>query len=554
MSDYYDLGTHGCPVTTSSDQAQLWFNRGLVWTYGYNHEEAVVCFQRALEHDPDCAMAHWGVAYAAGPNYNLPWDLLDDRGKAKALNCAYDATQCAQALLDRCTPVERELIRALPARYPQRDPAPDMHRWDHDFADAMRAAFAAQPDHLDLRTIYVEALLNLTPWQMWDLRTGQPAEGAATIEAQEALEWAMANDPAAMSHPGLLHLYVHLMEMSPTPEKALKAGDVLRTLVPDAGHLVHMPTHIDVLCGHYQNVVHWNEQAVIADLKYYQREGAFNIYTGYRQHNYHFVIYGALFLGQMEPALRANKGLWDTTPEEMLRIESPPMADYFESYMAMGPHILIRFGRWEEAKALPLPPDPDLYLTVTATTHYARAIAHAATGDVAEAEAEEQIFLAAKDRVPETRLLHNNRVIDLLEIAREMLRGEIEYRKGNFDTAFAHLRRSVELDDNLPYDEPWGWMQPTRHALGALLFEQGHVAEAEAVYREDLGLGGTLSRASIHPDNVWSLKGLHDCLKARGAVQELQLIRQRLDLALARADRSVGASCFCAQAAMRAAE
>ncbi|WP_170338388.1 tetratricopeptide repeat protein [Ruegeria arenilitoris] len=554
MSDYYDLGTHSCPVTTSSDQAQLWFDRGLVWTYGYNHEEAVVCFQRALEHDPDCAMAHWGVAYAAGPNYNLPWDLLDDRGKAKALNCAYDATQCAQALLDRCTPVERELIRALPARYPQRDPAPDMHRWDDDFADAMRAAFAAQPDHLDLRTIYVESLLNLTPWQMWDLRTGQPAEGAATLEAQEALEWAMAHDPAAMSHPGLLHLYVHLMEMSPTPEKALKAGDVLRTLVPDAGHLVHMPTHIDVLCGHYQNVVHWNEQAVIADLKYYQREGAFNIYTGYRQHNYHFVIYGALFLGQMEPALRANKGLWDTTPEEMLRIESPPMADYFESYMAMGPHILIRFGRWEEAKALPLPPDPDLYLTVTATTHYARAIAHAATGDVAEAEAEELLFLAAKDRVPETRLLHNNRVIDLLEIAREMLRGEIEYRKGNFDTAFAHLRRSVELDDNLPYDEPWGWMQPTRHALGALLFEQGHVAEAEAVYREDLGLGGTLSRASIHPDNVWSLKGLHDCLKARGAVEELQLIRQRLDLALARADRSVGASCFCAQAAMRAAE
>ncbi|WP_170370558.1 tetratricopeptide repeat protein [Ruegeria arenilitoris] len=554
MSDYYDLGTHGCPVTTSSDQAQLWFNRGLVWTYGYNHEEAVVCFQRALEHDPDCAMAHWGVAYAAGPNYNLPWDLLDDRGKAKALNCAYDATQCALALLDRCTPVERELIRALPARYPQRDPAPDMHSWDHDFADAMRAAFAAQPDHLDLRTIYVESLLNLTPWQMWDLRTGQPAEGAATPEAQEALEWAMANDPAAMSHPGLLHLYVHLMEMSPTPEKALKAGDVLRTLVPDAGHLVHMPTHIDVLCGHYQNVVHWNEQAVIADLKYYQREGAFNIYTGYRQHNYHFVIYGALFLGQMEPALRANKGLWDTTPEEMLRIESPPMADYFESYMAMGPHILIRFGRWEEAKALPLPPDPDLYLTVTATTHYARAIAHAATGDVVAAEAEERLFLAAKDRVPETRLLHNNRVIDLLEIAREMLRGEIEYRKGNFDSAFAHLRRSVELDDNLPYDEPWGWMQPTRHALGALLFEQGHVAEAEAVYREDLGLGGTLSRASIHPDNVWSLKGLHDCLKARGAVEELQLIRQRLDLALARADRSVGASCFCAQAAMRAAE
>lgn len=554
MSDYYDLGTYSCPVTTSSADAQIWFDRGLAWTHGYNHDEAVACFQRAAELGPDCAMAHWGVAYAAGPNYNLPWDLRDENGQKKSLAIAYDATQRALSQITGCTAVEQALIRALPRRYPQRDPVEDMHRWDYDFADAMRAAFAEQPDHLDLRTFYVEALLNLTPWQMWDLKSGQPAEGAATLEAQEALEWAMANVPAALSHPGLLHLYVHLMEMSPTPEKALKAGDVLRTLVPDAGHLVHMPTHIDVQCGHYQNVVHWNEKASEADLKYYEREGAFNIYTGYRQHNYHFTIYGAMFLGQIEPALRANQGLWDTTPEEMLRVESPPMADYFESYMSMGPHILIRFGRWDEAKALELPSDPDLYRTLTATTHYARAVALAATDQVAEAEAEEQLFLSAKACVPETRRLHNNRVIDLLEIAREMLRGEIEYRKGNYDIAYAHLRRSVELDDTLPYDEPWGWMQPTRHALGALLFEQGHVAEAETVYREDLGLGGSLSRASIHPDNVWSLKGLYDCLKARGEDVEIRMIKQRLDLALARADRAVGASCFCAQAATRVAE
>ncbi len=554
MRDYYDLGTYSCAVTTASAEAQLWFDRGLVWTYGYNHDEAVACFQKAADADPDCAMAHWGVAYAAGPNYNLPWDLRDDQGQTKSLAIAYDATQKAMALLEMCTPVEQALIRALPARYPQRDPIEDMHTWDYDYADAMRAAFSEQPGNLDLRTIYVEALMNLTPWQMWNLKTGQPAEGAATLEAQEALEKAMADDPDAMSHPGLLHLYVHLMEMSPTPEKALQAGDILRTLVPDAGHLVHMPTHIDVQCGHYHNVVYWNEQASVADLKYYEREGAFNIYTGYRQHNYHFAIYGALFLGQMEPALRANQGLWDTTPEEMLRIESPPMADYFESYMSMGPHILIRFGRWEEAKALDLPDDPDLYRTLTATTHYARAIAHAATDEVAQAEAEEQLFLAAKTCVPETRRLHNNRVIDLLEIAAEMLRGEIEYRNGNYDIAYAHLRRSVELDDTLPYDEPWGWMQPTRHALGALLFEQGHVAEAEAVYREDLGLAGALGRASIHPDNVWSLRGLRDCLKERGEAIEIKQIQQRLDLALARADRAVGASCFCAQAAMRAAE
>lgn len=554
MTDYYDLGTHSCPITTNSREAQLWFDRGLIWTFGYNHEEAVACFQKALKHDPDCAMAHWGVAYAGGPNYNMPWELFDDAGRAKALALAYDATQAALAHADGTTPAEQALIHALPARYPQRDVIADMHPWNEDFAEAMRGAFAAVPDHLDLRTIYVESLLNLTPWKMWDPATAQPAEGAATLEAQEVLEEAMAQDPGAMRHLGLLHLYVHLLEMSPFPEKALKAGDILRTLVPDAGHLVHMPTHIDVLCGDYQNVVHWNRMAVEADLKYFGREGAFNIYTGYRQHNYHFIIYGALFLGQIEPALEAVQGMWETVPEEMLRIESPPMADYFESYMAMKPHILIRFGRWEECIALKPPDDPDLYLTLAATTHYARALGFAATGRVTEAETEERVFLAAKARVPATRLLHNNTVVDLLEIAAEMLRGEIEYRKENYDAAFAHLRRSVALDDALPYDEPWGWMQPARHALGALLLEQGHIAEAEAVYREDLGLGGQLSRATVHPDNVWSLKGLHDCLVARNETVERVLIRQRLDLALARADRAVGASCFCAQKAMQAAQ
>ncbi|MEP4038653.1 hypothetical protein [Pseudophaeobacter sp.] len=550
MEYSYDLGSYSCPITTASPQAQLWFDRGLIWTYGYNHQEAVACFKQALTHDPNCAMAHWGLAYASGPNYNMPWELLDQPGRAEALAIAYDASQEALAHIEGCSEPETLLIKALQARYPQRELVEDMHSWDFDFADAMRQAFARCDTHLDLRTVYVESLLNLTPWKMWDLKTGAPAKGAATLEAQQVLEAAMETAPGAMTHPGLLHLYVHLMEMSPTPEKALTAADVLRRLVPDAGHLVHMPTHIDVLCGNYHDVVLWNEEAIKADLKYYAREGAYNIYTGYRQHDYHFVIYGALFLGQMEPALRANAGLWETTPEEMLRIESPPMADYFESYMAMHPHILIRFGRWQDCIDLHLPEDPSLYCTLTATTHYARAIGYAATGQVAEAEAEEQRFLTAKARVPESRLMHNNRVVDLLEIAREMLRGEIEYRKENYTLAYEHLRRSVALDDNLPYDEPWGWMQPTRHALGALLLEQGHVAEAEAVYRADLGLDDTLSRASIHPDNVWSLKGLYDCLNARGEAVEIQHIKQKLDLAQARSD-GVFASCGCAQVAMR---
>lgn len=552
--DYpYDLGTHACPVTTRSADAQRWFDRGLVWTYGFNHQEAVVCYRRALDHDPDCAMAWWGIAYASGPNYNMPWELYDDRTRAEALAVAYDAAQEALARLDGLSEPERQMIGALAARYPQRAPADDMADWDHAFADAMRAAFAACPDHLDLRSVYVESLMDLTPWKMWDLKTGQPAEGAATAEARKALEDAFANDPRAMAHPGLLHLYIHLMEMSPTPEAALRQADVLRTLVPDAGHLVHMPTHIDVLCGDYQNVVLWNRKAVVADLKYYAREGAFNIYTGYRQHDYHFVLYGALFLGQLAPAREALNGLRATTPEDMLRIKSPPMADYFESFMAMEPHVLVRFGLWQDAIALPLPEDQDLYRTLTAFTHYARALGHAATGNVPAALEEERAFLAACHRVPDTRLMHNNRVVDLLAVSKEMLRGEILYRTKDYEAAFTHLRRSVELDDALPYDEPWGWMQPARHALGALLFEQGHVADAEQVYREDLGLAGDLPRACVHPGNVWSLKGLHDCLKKRGEDIEIKHIKQQLDQALARADRRVAASCFCAQAAMRAA-
>ena len=550
MSDYYDLGGYSCKITTHSAKAQLWFDRGLIWTYGFNHQEAISCFQKALTFDADCAMAYWGLSYASGPNYNMPWELHDDKGRAEALAQAYDAAQSALARCKGLSRPEQLLIEALSARYPQRDISSDMQLWDAEFADAMRSAFARCPDHLDLRSVYVESLLTLTPWKMWDLHTGNPAPGAATEEAQQVLEAAFSALPQAMVHPGLLHLYVHLMEMSPRPEKALKAADVLRRLVPDAGHLVHMPTHIDVLCGNYHDVVLWNEKAIEADLKYYQREGAFNIYTGYRQHNYHFAIYGALFLGQIGPALRANQGLWDTTPEEMLRIESPPMADYFEAFMAMHPHILIRFGRWEEAIALELPKDCELYCTLAATTHYARAIGYAATGQVAAAEAEEQLFHEACKRVPETRLLHNNRVVDLFEIAKEMLRGEIAYRRDEFDQAYRHLRRSVELDDTLPYDEPWGWMQPTRHALGALLFEQGHIAEAEAIYREDLGLDGSLPRAAIHPDNVWSLKGLYDCLVARGETLEIRHIKQKLDLAQARSD-GVAASCGCAQAAMR---
>jgi tetratricopeptide (TPR) repeat protein len=543
--DYYDLGAYSRPITTKSSEAQVWFDRGLNWIFGFNHAEAIKCFGKALEHDPACAMAQWGIAYAAGPNYNLPWHLYDPAGKAQALAAAYDAMKAALTLADRATPVEQALIRALPARYPQREPIEDQSGWDKAFTREMRKLFAAYPNDLDVGCGFAEAIMNETPWQMWDLATSGVAKDAGTKEAQELLEGLFETKPASWDHPGLLHLYVHLMEMSPVPQRALRAGDRLRELMPDSGHLIHMPTHIDVLCGHYRDVVVYNQKAVAVDRKYLAREGAMNVYSLYRTHNHHFVIYGAMFMGQYTPALQAAQELIDTTPEELLRIPSPPMADFIEGYIPMKQHVLVRFGKWREIIAQELPKDRDLYCSTTAMMLYAKGVAHSILGEIPQAEQARTAFRAARARVPDTRRVHNNKVVDLLAIADEMLTGELEYRRGNFDLAFAHLRRAVELDDTLPYDEPWGWMQPTRHALGALLLEQGHLKEAEAVYRSDLGFDGKLSRACQHPENVWSLHGLHECLSRRGDMVEAPLIKARLDLALARAEVPVRASCLC---------
>jgi tetratricopeptide (TPR) repeat protein len=549
---YFDLGSYNRKVTASSPDAQLWFDRGLNWLFGFNHGEAIKCFQKALKHDPECAMAHWGMSYAAGPNYNLPWHRYDPHGRQMALSAAYDAMQGALVHARNASPVEEAMIRALTARYPQREAIEDMAPWDKAYAKEMRKVFEAYPDDLEVRAVFAESIMNETPWKMWDLRSGQPAEGAGTEECRAVLEYAFDNIPASWKHPGLLHLYVHLMEMSPFPQRALRAGDRLREIVPDSGHLIHMPTHIDVLCGHYHDVLVYNQKALMPDRKFLAYSDDPGVYLIYVIHNFHFAIYGAMFLGQYTPAIAAAEELIATIPEPVLRIESPPMADFLEGYLTMKQHVLVRFGKWREIIEQRLPDDQELYCSNVAMMRYAKAVAHSALGNLGEAETEKGLFRVAKTRVPESRRVHNNTVVDLLSVAEEMLNGELEYRKGNHDAAFAHLRRSVELDDALPYDEPWGWMQPTRHALGALLLEQGRIDDAEAVYRSDLGLDGKLSRACQHPENLWSLHGLHECLTRRGDKVEAALIRQRLDLAVARAEVPIRASCFCRRMAMAA--
>jgi len=541
---YFDLGSYRRSIETPSPRAQLWFDRGLVWAYAFNHEESIRCFERALALDPDLAIARWGLAYAIGPNYNKAWEAFDPVDLAESL--ARARAELARATSGRATALERGLIEALAARFPTADPddADALIAGHAGYADAMVALAAAHPDDLDVQVLAADALVNVTAWALWDTATGEPAPGSRVVQAKRILDDVLATS-AGRAHPGALHLYLHAMEMSAHPEEALPAADLLRGLVPDAGHLQHMPSHIDVLCGDYRSSVVANQVAVQADRKFVERQGPLNFYSLYRAHDLHFVVYSAMFEGQSQVALRAADELSAQLTPELLAIESPPMADWLEAFVPLRIHVLVRFGRWNDLIAEPLPDDADLYCATTATIHYGRGIAYAALGKLTEARAEREAFAAAYARIPDSRYLFNNTARDILAVGQAMLDGEIAYREGRFDDAFVSLRRAIELDDALPYDEPWGWMQPTRHAYGALLLEQGHVEEAAAVYAADLGLDSTLSRPCQHPGNVWSLHGYHECLNRLGRNAEAAIIGRQLELARARADVPILASCAC---------
>ena len=546
--EYYNLGRYRRSITTKSPDAATWFNRGLIWCYGFNHEEAVKCFERSIAADEGCAMVYWGLAYALGPNYNKPWGFFDDEEletTVQRTHCMVEEASKIAAAGD-ATALEKALVDALRYRYPREHARREDDRsiWNVEYADAMQRVHAEFGDDLDVAALCADALMNLTPWKLWDLKTGQPAEGARTREVQAILEKAL-QQPGGMEHPGVLHLYIHFIEMSPTPEEGLPAADALRTLVPDAGHLNHMPTHIDVLVGDYARGITSNQLAFEADEKFLARAGALNFYTLYRMHDYHFCIYSAMFAGQSRVALETVARMEASLSTELLKVRSPPMADWLEGFFAMRVHALVRFGRWADIVALPLPADAALYCTTTAMTHYAKAVALAATSRLPEADAERALFHAARARVPESRSLFNNRCVDLLGVAEAMMEGEVAFRRGRVDEAYAHLRAAVARDDALPYDEPWGWMQPTRHAYGALLMERGRYEEAAAVYADDLGLSGRLPRALRHPGNVWALHGYHECMVRLGRDKEAEAVEPKLKAALERADVPVKSSCFC---------
>ncbi|WP_297837237.1 hypothetical protein [uncultured Roseibium sp.] len=539
MSEYFDLGRY-TRVVTSIPEAQVWFDRGLVWLFAYNHEEAIVCFEKAVAADPACALAHWGIAYGIGPNYNKAWEIFTPEEKGPALARAHAALATAKALKE-ARPVERALIEALASRYPTDPEIEDYQPFNDGFAEAMKPVYEANSEDLDVACIYAEALMNRTPWQLWDFHTGVPNPEGSTTEAVAVLEHAFEKLPGAWDHPGLLHMYIHLMEMSPHPERALRHGDRLKDLVPDAGHLVHMGTHIDVLCGDYQNVLYRNLAAAKVDDKFKAYAGPANFYALYRIHNLHFAFYGAMFLGRKGAAVEAVERLRGEVPDEVVR--SYP--DVFETFVAAAPHVYIRFGMWSEILELDQPADKELYVTTNALIYYAKAIALANLGRHDEAQSAMADFTAAYAQVPDSRMLFNNTARDVLAVAEEMMKGEVAFKAGRKEEGLAHLRTAVDLDDGLQYEEPWSWPQPTRHALGALLMEAGKYEEAEAVYRADLGLDGKLPRPSQHPRNVWALHGLHECLVRRSEKVELPHVKLLLDQAIARADIPIRASCLC---------
>jgi tetratricopeptide (TPR) repeat protein len=304
-----------------------------------------------------------------------------------------------------------------------------------------------------------------------------------------------------------------------------------------------MPTHIDVLCGDYQQAMTWNLHAIHADEKYLARAGSAKFYTIYRCHDYHFRLYAAMFAGQSKTALETVGWLEASLPEELLR--APRMADFTEAFAGMRVHALVRFGMWQDLLDLKVPLDQELYCNTTALIHYGKGVAAAVLGKIEVAEQELKSLTEATKRVPKSRMMMNNTCSDVLAIANAMLKGELEYRRGNFDEAFEYLQKSIDFDEALPYDEPWGWMQPPRHAYGALLLEQGHVEKAAAMYKADLGLDETLPRAMRHPNNVWALHGYHECLERLGRTEEARAIEPKLKAALDLADISIKSSCLC---------
>jgi tetratricopeptide (TPR) repeat protein len=507
------LGEVHHPVTTSSAQAQRFFDQGLALVYGFNHEEAVRSFKRAAELDPGLAMAHWGVALSLGPNINMP--MSPEQHKH-----AYEAIQRARALASKASEHDRAYIEALSKRY-SKDANADLNSLGVAYKNAMREVMNRYPDDPDAATLYADSLMNLRPWEYWT-PDGRPAEG--TEDMVSTLESVLKRNP---DHIGANHLYIHAVEASRHPEWAIPAAQKLKVLAPAAGHLVHMPAHIDMRIGNYEAAARSNAYAAEADESLFKISGKQGMYpVMYYTHNLHFLAIAHSYQGRYADAIRAARRVEahlgqyfkaSSTPAEMIG-----MLDVFAPTTIL---VNIRFSRWDDLLNSDAP-DKRLPGT-TGIWRFGRGLAYAATGKIDSAQSELNALLATEKNLSPEAPFGLNKASQVLKISEHMLAARIAFAKNEKKTAIEHLKKAVEIEDTLRYNEPPDWYIPAREELGAVLLSDGSPAEAEKVFRADL---------EKNPRNGRSLFGLAESLKAQGKTASARFVQKEAEAAWKNAD------------------
>ncbi len=516
-----NLGFHKFPVTTSSERAQLFFNQGLMLTYGFNHAEAGRSFREAARLDPSCAMAYWGMALVLGPNINMA--MAPEKEPQ-----AYDMIQKALALKNNASERERVYINALAKRY-SGEAKPNRTVLDRAYREAMRELHNRYPDDLDAATLYAEAVMDLMPWSYW-MRDLQPYP--KTVEVMRVLEAVLASNP---NHPGAIHLYIHTVEYA-RPDLAEAGAERLWKLSPGAGHLVHMPSHIFRRIGRYADASRSNEDAIAADEDYITQCRAQGVYPlAYYPHNIHFLWDSATMEGRRQVAIEAARKASSSIPAGAWR--GVPLLHQF---LVAPLFAYTRFGEWDSILSEPRPPDDSLFWT--GIWHYARGLAFTATGKMGDAteELESLLSIGAGKSLEGYRVTFSrNGAKAILDIAVEVLAGELAAKQGDYDNAIARLHRGILLEDNLIYNEPPDWHVPVRQSLGAVLLDAGRFAEAEAIYWQDL---------SLNRENGWSLFGLMESLRTQGKVEQAAMVKKRLKKAWNRSDVKLAGSRFMGEA------
>jgi tetratricopeptide (TPR) repeat protein len=512
------LGTYTRTIATGSPEAQAYFDQGLLLIYGFNHDEAVRAFAKAIQLDATCAMCYWGAAEALGPNYNMP--AMEERWKA-----LWDAVQSAQKNAAHGAPVEQALIAALGKRYPgpASVPAEKMQPFNDAYAAAMREVAQRFPADDDVQVFFAEALMTANPWKLW---TTDGKAAAGTGEIVETLEAVLARNP---QHPGANHYYIHAVEASPHPEKAVAAAERVAGLMPGAGHIVHMPAHIFQRVGRYAEASAANAAAAQADAAYIveAKPPAWMYYSGmYFTHNYQFLAYSESMRGRSAGALQACREMTQHLTDDVLH-----MGTGLDWYAAEPWFVLERFGLWEQMLTEKAP-DPKLD-GLSAAYHYVRATAFAATGKLTEAIEEKNKLDSIAASTPADAPAGLNKAADLMAVASTVVGARLAIAQGRHGEAIAALRDAIAKEDRLEYDEPADWFVPVRHLLGAALLRSGKAAEAETVYREDL---------QRHPENGWALYGLARSLEAQGKTAQSAAVERRFSQAWKDADIALTAS------------